>query len=167
MRFSKVSFEQWRKDVPLKGVDNETLMKWYYEIKIPQQGSAHSMGVDFFMPYQVVVKAGNKVKIPTGIRWVNESTDDYYHGLILVPRSSVGIKKGMRLLNTVGIVDADYFESYNEGHIMAFMENTTDEDVVLEKGQGFIQGIVTDFKIPINSESYAQRNGGFGSTDNV
>ena len=63
MRFSKVSFEQWRKDVPLKGVDNETLMRWYYEIKIPQQGSAHSMGVDFFMPYQVVVKAGNKVKI--------------------------------------------------------------------------------------------------------
>ena len=48
--------------------------------------------------------------------------------MLIVPRSSTGIKLGLRLLNTIGIIDADYYLADNEGHIMLFMENTTDED---------------------------------------
>lgn len=164
MRFEKISFEQWCKDIPFENIDETTLRQWYNGIKLPKQGSIHSMGVDFFTPYKIIIKAGNKVKIPTGIRWIVDDKE-YAMGLLLVPRSSVGIKKGMRLLNTVGVVDADYYLSDNEGHIMAFMENTTSEDVTLEKGQGFIQGIITNYLIPVGALSDEVRNGGFGSTD--
>lgn len=166
MRFEKISFEQWKKDIPFENVDDTTLLRWYEEIKMPKQGSKGSMGVDFFMPYKVVIKAHNKVKIPTGIRWCGGIINGESYGLLLVPRSSIGIKKGMRLLNTIGVVDYDYYFSNNEGHIMAFMENTTDEDAVLEKGQGFIQGIITSYIIPECAKSDDIRDGGFGSTDN-
>ena len=165
MEFEKISFEQWKKDIPFKNIDDATLLRWYKEIKMPKQGSKGSMGVDFFMPYKVVIKAHNKIKIPTGIRWYGGAINDGY-GLLLAPRSSVGIKKGMRLLNTIGVIDYDYYFADNEGHIMAFMENTTDEDVVLERGQGFIQGIITSYIIPECAKSDDIRDGGFGSTDN-
>ena len=166
MRFEKISFEQWKKDIPFENVDDTTLLRWYEEIKMPKQGSKGSMGVDFFMPYKVVIKAHNKVRIPTGIRWCGGIINGESYGLLLVPRSSIGIKKGMRLLNTIGVVDYDYYFSNNEGHIIAFMENTTDKDVVLEKGQGFIQGIITSYIIPECAKSDDIRDGGFGSTDN-
>ena len=53
--------------------------------------------------------------IPTCIRF--KCDDDKY--LKLVPRSGLGFKYNMRLSNTVGVVDADYFDSNNQGHIMA------------------------------------------------
>lgn len=165
MHFKKVSYEQWSKDVPLKNVPSLSLMRWYHNIKLPQQGTEHSMGVDFFMPYTVKVLAHNKVKIPTGVRWVCDNKEDKQYGLLIVPRSSTGIKKGIRLLNTVGVVDADYYNADNEGHIMLFLENTTDEDVTLDIGKAIVQGIVTPYIIPESAKTNIDRHGGFGSTD--
>ena len=42
--------------------------------------------------------------------------------LLLMPRSSLGFKYGIRLSNTVGVIDADYADSDNEGHIIISME---------------------------------------------
>ena len=165
MHFEKVSYEQWSKDVPFKNIPASTLMKWYHEIKLPQQGTAYSMGVDFFVPYTVKVLAHNKVKIPTGIRWVCDNKEDKQYGLLIVPLSSTGIKQGIRLLNTVGVVDADYYLSDNEGHIMLFMENTTDDNVMLNKGKGIVQGLIVSYITPQFAETNADRYGGFGSTD--
>ncbi len=165
MHFEKISFEQWCKDITFD-VDRTTLRRWYENIKLPKQGTEHSMGVDFFMPYTIRVLAHNKVKIPTGIRWVFDKNDSMHYGLLLVPRSSVGIKNGMRLLNTIGVVDADYYMSDNEGHIILFMENTTDKDVVLTNGKGIIQGLIVPYTIPQDAVSDTERHGGFGSTDN-
>ena len=72
MYFEKVSFEQWCKDVPLLNVPKIKLKEWYENIIMPTQGSMYSMGIDFFMPYSVTILPHNKVKIPTGIRWVCE-----------------------------------------------------------------------------------------------
>lgn len=165
MHFEKVSFEEWSKDIPLKNVNSNTLLKWWNNIKLPNQGTTHSMGVDFYVPYEIKVLAHNKVKIPTGIRWVCDSEFDHIYGMLIVPRSSVGIKLGLRLLNTVGVIDADYYLADNEGHIMLFMENTTDEDVVLKNGQGLAQGLIVPYVIPETSASESLRHGGFGSTD--
>lgn len=166
MHFEKVSFEEWCKDIPLKNVDKTTLLKWWNNIKLPNQGTTHSMGVDFYVPYEIKVLAHNKVKIPTGIRWVCDGEFDHIYGMLIVPRSSVGIKLGLRLLNTVGVIDADYYLADNEGHIMLFMENTTDEDAVLKMGQGIVQGIILPYIIPESSSSEDLRHGGFGSTNN-
>ena len=43
MHFEKVSFEEWCKDIPLKNVDKTTLLKWWNNIKLPNQGTTHSM----------------------------------------------------------------------------------------------------------------------------
>ena len=171
MRFEKISFEQWCKDVPLINVPKELLMKWYEEIIMPTQGSMCSMGIDFFMPYGVKIFPHNKVKIPTGIRWVCEAdneweiSEDRDYGMLIVPRSSVGTNLGLRLMNTVGVIDADYCDSDNEGHIMLMFENTTDDEVSLPQGKAIAQGIITNYIIPIDSASIIKRNGGFGSTD--
>lgn len=172
MYFEKVSFEQWCKDVPLLNVPTLQLKKWYEEIIMPVQGSKFSMGIDFFMPYNVQIHPHNPIKIPTGIRWVCEEWDDNNvdndreYGMLIVPRSSIGIKCGLRLMNTVGVIDADYCDSDNEGHIMLFFENTTDEIVSLPKGKAVAQGIITNYIVPFKSNNSTNRNGGFGSTDN-
>lgn len=171
MYFEKVSFEQWCKDVPLNDVPRLTLKNWYENIIMPTQGSMFSMGIDFFMPYNATILPHNMIKIPTGIRWVCEEWDwdatdnDREYGMLIVPRSSIGVKFGLRLANTVGVIDADYCESDNEGHIMLFFENTTDDTVTLPKGKAIAQGIITNYIIPVEASNFIKRNGGFGSTD--
>lgn len=169
MHFEKVSYEQWVKDVPLLNVPPTVLKQWHNSIILPKQGTMHSMGVDFFAPYNIKILPHNKVKIPTGIRWVDDDKSDApyetKYGMMIVPRSSIGIKYGLRLQNTIGIIDADYYEAENEGHIILFFENTTDNEVILNGGQGIAQGIITNYYVPYDAQSEVQRVGGFGSTD--
>lgn len=82
------------------------------------------------------------------------------------PRSGLGFKYHLSLSNTVGIVDSDYFYSDNEGHIFCKIYNGGDKTVAIEKGDGFMQGIFTQFGITEDDNATAIRNGGFGSTDN-
>ena len=37
--------------------------------------------------------------------------------LMMFPRSGLGFKYRLQLNNTVGIIDSDYYDSDNEGHI--------------------------------------------------
>lgn len=166
MHFEKISFEQWTKDTPFKDIPHNTLLRQYYNIQLPNQSTEDAMGLDFYMPYEVKVLAHNKIKISTGVRWICDEENDGRYGMLIVPRSSTGIKLGLRLLNTIGIIDADYYLADNEGHIMLFMENTTDEDIVLQAGQRIVQGLIVPYVIPKNMSSSKTRHGGFGSTDN-
>lgn len=166
MHFEKISFEQWAKDTPFKDIPHNTLLRQYYNIQLPNQSTEDAMGLDFYMPYEVKVLAHNKIKISTGVRWICDEENDGRYGMLIVPRSSTGIKLGLRLLNTIGIIDADYYLADNEGHIMLFMENTTDEDIVLQAGQRMVQGLIVPYVIPKNTSSNKTRHGGFGSTDN-
>ena len=165
MYFDKISFEQWVKDTPFKDMPNDVLLRQYYNIQLPHQGTEDSMGLDFHMPYEVKVLAHNKVKIPTGVRWICDDEADKKYGMLIIPRSSTGIKLGLRLLNTIGIIDADYYLADNEGHIMLFMENVTDNDIVLKAGQGIVQGIIIPYVVPQKFATSVKRHGGFGSTD--
>lgn len=166
MHFEKISFEQWAKDTPFINIPYDTLLRQYHNIQLPNQGTENSMGLDFYMPYEVKILAHNKIKISTGIRWICDGENDDRYGMLIVPRSSTGIKLGLRLLNTIGVIDADYYLADNEGHIMLFMENTTDEDIILQAGQKIVQGLIVPYVIPQNMSSDKTRHGGFGSTDN-
>lgn len=166
MHFEKISFTQWCSDVSFANVDESTVCKWYDNIKIPQQGSKYSMGCDFFLPMDIVINKDDEVKIPTGIRMVSDCDEDYKFGMLLIPRSGLGTKYGIRIKNTIGVIDADYFQSDNEGHIFAILVNPSKQkEISLDNGQAFMQGVVVPFIIPSGSESDKQRNGGFGSTD--
>ena len=101
-------------------------------------------------------------KIPTGIRaliepgWV----------LKLYPRSGLGFKYRLQLNNTVGIIDSDYSQSDNEGHIFIKITNDSNEGKTLEipAGTGFAQGIFVEYGITVDDDADGVRNGGFGST---
>lgn len=163
-QFEKVSFENFAASyIMFKGPTNiEIIKKIYEDIMLPKRATAGSAGYDFFMPDAVMLKQGETVLIPTGIRvkiengWV----------LKIFPRSGLGFKYRLQLDNTVGIIDSDYYYSDNEGHI--FVKLTCDakeeKEVLLKKGSGFVQGIFVQFGITYDDDATEIRNGGFGST---
>ena len=164
-RFEKVSFGQWKADCGFKDLPEAVLRKWYDNIKLPKQATAASAGCDFFMPYNLNFEAGSKYRIATGIRWVTDGEADRGCVLLIVPRSGLGFKYGIRLSNTVGVIDADYCDSDNEGHIIISLENPSEQTIELPEAKPFVQGITVKYEIPEGAENDALRNGGFGSTD--
>jgi len=86
--------------------------------------------------------------------------------LHIYPRSGLGFKYRLQLNNTVGIIDSDYFNSDNEGHMFIKLTNASNEGKTLEvaKGSGFAQGIFLEDGITVEDSAEGVRNGGFGST---
>lgn len=124
-KFELVSFEQFKKAWMDKNTTsrtdwtNEELLDIYNEIKLPTRGTKGSAGYDFFTPINISVRYGESVVIPTGIRCRIE--DGWF--LNINPRSGSGFKYGIRLANTHGIIDSDYYNDKNEGHIMVKIVN--------------------------------------------
>ena len=133
-----------------------------------RQATAASAGCDFFMPFNLNFEAGSKFRIATGVRWVTDrdgAGSDRGRVLLIVPRSGLGFRYGIRLSNTVGVIDADYCDSENEGHIIISLENPSETTIELAEGKAFAQGIIVKYEIPEGAESEESRSGGFGSTD--
>lgn len=175
IKFEKVSKEQFIKDcVNILHVSEKEAEKYYNNVKIPTRGSAGAAGYDFYTPvsftvsnrgthYDVngnpVVLDSETVTIPTGIRAVMPS--DLF--LQIVPRSGVGFKTGVRLANSVGIIDYDYFQSPNEGHIMIKLTSGF-KQFDASVGDRIAQGIFLKYYTTDDDETTTVRKGGFGST---
>ena len=159
-KFYKVSKEQYLKSFDNK--NNEEILSIYDDILLPKRATKGSAGYDFFAPFDIVLKPGETIKVPTGIRVSMEEN----YVLKLYPRSGLGFKYRLQLNNTVGIIDSDYYYSDNEGHIFAKITNDSNEGKTLEikKGQGFMQGIFVEYGITLDDDTIQVRNGGFGST---
>lgn len=165
IKFEKISKAQWLQDCIIHNITNVTLEPTEYDnnVILPRRGTAYSAGYDFYAPYRVEIQPNETVVILTGVKCVLNDTDV----LMLYPRSSMGFKYGIQLVNTVGIIDADYYNNpSNEGHIMIGIKNTGTKTVVIEKGDRFAQGIITEYKITDDDEPVSEvREGGIGSTD--
>ncbi len=161
-KFHKVSFEQFAEGFADYSKDLAVVRKIYDSIKLPKRATKGSAGYDFFAPVGIVLAPGETMKVPTGIRCEME----YDWVLKLYPRSGLGFKYRLQLNNTVGIIDADYFYSDNEGHIFAKITNDSNEGKTVEipAGTGFIQGIFLEYGITVDDDATEIRNGGFGST---
>lgn len=157
-KFEKVTFYQYSN--LMKG-DYDLKPEWE-AIKLPQRATAGSAGYDFFAPFDIDLAPGEVITIPTGIRVVLD--EDKY--LMIVPRSGMGFRYQIRLANTTGIIDSDYFMSDNGGHIMMKLING-DTPVHIKAGQGIAQGIINKYYQTDDDGANKARNGGFGSTDNV
>lgn len=163
-RFEKVSFGQFKEGFEdcFGESDEEKINAVYDSLKLPIRATAGSAGYDFFAPADITLAPGETVKLPTGVRvrmepgWV----------LSCYPRSGLGFKYRLQLNNTVGIIDSDYYDSDNEGHIFAKLTNDTKEGktVLIRAGSGFMQGIFTEYGITFDDRATESRNGGFGST---
>lgn len=161
--FQKVSFNQFLQDSEKTGfIDNDTnseIIKIIWErIKLPKRATGGSAGYDFYLPYPFSLRTGGVVTIPTGIRadiqpgWV----------LTIVPRSSLGFKYGLKLVNTLGIIDSDFFYADNEGHIMVRI--TVDSNMCLQEGDRFVQGLFVPHGVTREDSTSGIRTGGIGST---
>lgn len=129
-------------------------------VQLPNRATQGSSGYDFYAPQRYEVHAGEPIIIQTGIRFI---TDERVW-LMCMPRSGLGFKYGMRLFNTIGNIDSDYWHSDNEGHIMAKI--IAEKDFVIEKGDRFMQGVILPYLITDDDNASGSRNGGFGSTSN-
>lgn len=163
-QFFKVSYEEFEKGIKenFKSMPEKEIEELYWDIKLPQRATKGSAGYDFYTPFTFTLKPGETIKIPTGIRAKMEEN----WVLKLYPRSGLGFKFRLQLNNTVGIIDSDYFNSDNEGHIFAKITNDSNEEKIisLEKGAGFMQGIFLEYGITVDDDADGVRNGGFGST---
>ncbi len=162
-QFEKVSFAQFEKDWLKNFPETQDVKAIYDAIKLPKRATTGSAGYDFYAPAQITVQKGKSTLIPTGIRC---SISDGWV-LNIFPRSGLGFKHRIQLDNTVGVIDADYYNSSNEGHIMVKLSCDAHDDghsVTVEAGDGFSQGIFLQFGITHDDDADGIRDGGFGST---
>lgn len=107
---------------------------------LPKRETAHAAGYDLKVAVRTVVAPGEIVLVPTGVKAYMQPTEVLY----LYDRSSNPRKKGLVLINSVGVIDGDYYGNPgNEGHIFAQMKNITDQEVVRAE----VERIQPDFLI--------------------
>ena len=175
-KFDKVSYEQFFDDFTktfnmiqdtMTTEDYElvsnSVRKVYDSIKLPKRATMGSAGYDFFVPIDLNIVPNTTVKIPTGVRCKMKKN----YVLQIYPRSSLGFKYRCQLDNTVGIIDSDYYESDNEGHIFIKITNNTldGKTIELKCGDAFAQGIFNKYYLAKENKVHTKRNGGFGSTN--
>lgn len=136
------------------------------DIHLPERKTAHSAGYDIEAAEDTLVpafKAGcNPTLIPTGLKAYMQDDEVLY----LYNRSSNPKKKGLILSNSVGVIDADFYENPdNDGHIMFAVYNVKDQDIVIPKGEAIGQGVFQKYLICDGDQAKGSRTGGFGSTD--
>ena len=121
------------------------------------------VGVDLFCTEEVVIPARGQATLDFKIVCKCQAYDGNLMAYYLYPRSSIS-KTPLRMSNSVGIIDAGY-----RGHIMAKVDNISDEDYVVKTGDRYFQ-ICVPFLItptvvlaPVNDVT-ERGTGGFGST---
>lgn len=158
-KFEKVSYQEFRKSCEsLLNISESEIMEIYDGIILPTRATGESAGYDFYVPAKISLCGLAWKTIPTGIR-CNINPGWF---LMCCPKSGLGFKYRVRLANTIGIVDSDYYHSDNEGHIMAKL--TAENELKLEAGDKFMQGIFLPYGITVDDTADGVRNGGFGST---
>lgn len=129
--------------------------------RLPKRSTGKSAGYDFFVPEDTVCKAHEITLVKSGVKAYMDDDET----LLLFNRSSNPKKKGLIILNGVGVVDADYADNPdNDGEIGGLFYNMLDEDVVLKAGEKMMQGVFVKYGIVNDDAADGLRVGGFGST---
>ena len=150
-KFEKVSFNTFAEHGTRETYDG---------IKLPRRATVKSAGYDFFAPTKLRVEPNQTITVATGVRALMPGN----WCLLILPRSGLGFKYKLRLNNTVGVIDADYCDSDNEGHIFIRMSNESDKLLEIDQGEAFAQGIFVQYFLTEDDDVTEQRNGGLGST---
>lgn len=129
--FEKISYKQFCKDV----CNDKNL---YDNYKLPVRDSKLTAGYDIYLLEDLELKPNEIVKLPTGIKSYFQNDEV----LMIVVRSSTGFKYNIRLVNQIGIIDADYYNNpNNEGHIFIKVQNEGIETVKFKAGDAIAQGL--------------------------
>lgn len=126
------------------------------ECTLPTRQTKSSAGYDFYVIEDVLIPAHKHVLLPTNTKAYMQEDEV----LMLYARSSLAIKRGLVLKNMTGIIDSDFYPN----EIKIALENTSDNDVLLAKGERVAQGIFIKYLVSDNGNLDVNREGGFGST---
>jgi dUTP pyrophosphatase len=132
-------------------------------VRVPVRKTAASAGYDFEAGEAMVIEPGQQVMVPTGIKAYMQPDEV----LTIHIRSSMAVKHQLVLVNSVGVVDADYYDNEdNEGHIYIALWNRGSEAFAIRKGDRIAQGIFSKYLTADEDQAGqgAVRQGGFGST---
>ena len=157
--FERVSILRWYAD---KLPESETEVE---DIKIPVRETGGAVGYDIFSTQDITLEPSEEIKMPLGWK-VYMMEDEVFK---VHPRSGMGFKYYIRLANTTGIIDPDYYENEkNEGHCWIKLRNEGSEKIIIKKDDGIAQGIFSKVLLA-DGDSFGEgkkRRGGFGHTDN-
>lgn len=131
-------------------------------LPVPKYHTPGSVAFDLVARTQTIIKPFIPTLIPLNV--IIETPDD--HVLLLAARSSLPLKKGLMVANSVGIIDQDYCGENDEIGLQVL--NFTRENVVVEKGERIAQAMLVkiskaDAFTVVKTMSDKSR-GGFGST---
>ena len=106
--------------------------------KIPTFGTEFSAGADLYCAeeHEISVCSGQKCSIDTGI---SMEIPEGYVGLVFA-RSGLACKNGLRLCNSVGVIDADY-----RGEIKVVLHNDSEYVREIKPGERVAQMIVMPY----------------------
>lgn len=130
-------------------------------VELPKYHTGESAAFDLAANQDAVVEAGGTAKISTGL--IIEAPEGHF--LMISARSSLGLKKGLKLLNGIGVVDRDYAGPEDEIHIL--IHNFSSQPVEIKKGDRLAQGMFIRVDQVEWEETEAIRSesrGGYGST---
>jgi dUTP pyrophosphatase len=131
-------------------------------IQLPEFKTEGSVGFDLAASEDVTIMPGYIALVPTGLR-IQVEEDGYF--LAIVARSSLPLKKGLILANSIGIIDKDYCGPGDEIKLQLANLSTTNP-VTVKAGERLCQGIIlkhAQLPIEYGIDKDADR-GGFGST---
>lgn len=160
--FEKISLKQFMEDWidTFGNQPDHIITEIYNNVKLPKRKTKLSAGYDIASTLDFTLNPGDSIKIPTGLRCHMKDNNV----LLLHVRSSVGFKYHTVLSNITGVIDADYVNANNEGHIFVKLVNHGDKDFTVNAGDDVVQGIFMKYDITDNDVADGERVGGFGST---
>ena len=130
-------------------------------VELPKYHTTESAAFDLAANVDVVIKPGEIGKISTGL--IIEAPVGHF--LLISARGSLGLKKGLKLVNGIGVVDRDYAGPTDEIHIL--LHNFTKLEVEIKKGDRLAQGMfvqVDQIEWEETENIRDQSRGGYGST---
>lgn len=131
------------------------------DFKLPERATKNSCGYDFYNPETVSIDPYDIVYVKTGVKAYFQPDEM----LILANRSSNPKKKGLVVINGIGVVECDYADNEdNEGELAFAFMNITNKTVTIEKGEKLGQAIFVKFLTADDDNANGERRGGFGST---
>ena len=137
-------------------------MKFKFELEgadiiQPLRSTKGSAGYDIFSPHDIIIKPGEEVMIDSGVKIILNNN----LVALMYPRSSLCLKRGLRLTNSVGVIDSDFRQS-----IKIPLYNFSGKEVEIKKGEKLVQIVVTEFVTADDEDEneLGERTGGIGST---
>ena len=139
----KVKIVRIEKDLPLPEYKTEGAVAFDFYSRVTQEIAP---GQDFLLPANLIIE------VPAD------------HALIITPRSSTSLKKGLEFRN-IGVVDRDFHGPQDE--IKPHVHNFTAAPVIVQRGNRIAQGLI----VPVAKAEWHEvevikegSRGGFGST---